>query len=310
MKLNFNFGIITPIWKTDYSHLKEMVESLNRLFRLGITFDWSIIVDGDKRDVDVFLRQIIDPLLLQNTFISTLNKHCGPSFARNYGVKLLDCDFICWLDADDAIDPRNFITILTELNSKDKTFWDNYDLVYTDSYDCDSYLNVISTRKKKFIHNLHCKYKNTVFDPLLGVDFIYQLQFIKKESFSSVGGFNEQKILGEDVDLVLRISEMSKNVNFFHIPIPVYCYRNNPNGRSNVEWRKLKDQMERIYLESSRRQYFPIHGYKYIGEFSLSNGVFQHPICCDNTNNPLYDIYLPLDETNRVILPLYVKYNG
>ncbi|MBU0577910.1 glycosyltransferase family 2 protein [Patescibacteria group bacterium] len=285
-----------------------MVESVNRLFRSGIAFNWSIVIDGDKRDIDELLRQTIEPSLLQNCSITTLDKRYGPSFARNFGVKSLDCEFICWLDADDAINTQSFIVVFNELSSKEKSFCNKYDLVYTDSYDCDLHLKVMSIRKKKFIHDLHCKYKNTEIDPLLGVDFVYQMQFIRKEIFLSIGGFDEQRILGEDVDLILRISEKSRNVNFFHIPIPVYYYRDNIDGRCNIKWEELKYQMERVYLESSRRQNFPFREYRYIGEFGLYKKIFRHIKDNDHfSDNSLYDIYLPIDESNQIIHRPYIK---
>lgn len=306
--LNLDLGIVTPIWKTDYSLLKEMVESVNRLFKSGITFQWSIVIDGDFRDIEDFLREIIDPLLLQNCFMTTLDKQYGPSFARNCGVKALDSKLICWLDADDAIDTKNFVVVFKELSSKQDSFWDNYDLVYTDSYDCDLYLNITSIRRKKVINDLHCKYKNTELDPLLGVDFVYQMQFIKKETFLSVGGFDEHLIYGEDVDLILRISEKSRNVNLFHMPIPVYCYRDNPYGRSNTRWRELKYQMERIYLKCSKRQNLPFYEYRFMGTFCINENIFENLKGNDNFNHKsLYDIYLPINNSNQIIHRPYIK---
>jgi len=305
---NLDLGIVTPIWKTDYSYLKEMVESVNRLFRSGIIFKWSIVIDGDFRDIEDFLRGIIDPLLLQNCFITTLDKQYGPSFARNYGVKALDSKLICWLDADDAIDTKNFLVAFKELSSKQDSFWDNYDIVYTDSYDCDLYLNITSIRIKKLIHDLHYKYKNTELDPLLGIDFVYQMQFIKKETFLSVGGFDEQKIYGEDVDLILRISEKSRNVNFFHMPISVYYYRDNPYGRCNARWEELKHQMERVYLESAKRQNLFFHEYRYIGTFRINENIFRN--LKENKNfshKSLYDIYLPINKSSRIMQRPYIK---
>lgn len=305
---NFKFGFVTPIWETDYSYIKEMVESVNRLFKSGILFNWGIVIDGDKRDVDDFLRQIIDPLLLPNCSIINLDRHYGPSFARNFGVKSLDCEFVSWLDADDAIDTQNFTIVFNELSSKDGSFWNKYDLVYTDSYDCDLHLNIVSIREKKFIHDLHCKYKNTEIDPLLGVDFVYQMQFIRKKTFLSVGGFNEQLIFGEDVDLILKISEKSRNVNFYYLQVPVYYYRDNPNGRCNIEWEKLKIQMEKVYLDSSQRQGFSFPEYEYIGEFVLFDDFLQY---IKNNGSiaakSLYDIYLPIDENNRIMTRPYIK---
>ena len=306
--LNLDLGVVTPIWKTDYSHLKEMVESVNRLFRSGIIFKWSIVIDGDFRDIEDFLREIIDPLLLQNCFITTLDKQYGPSFARNCGVKALDSKLICWLDADDAIDTKNFVVVFKELSSKQDSFWDNYDLVYTDSYDCDLYLNITSIRRKKVINDLHCKYKNTELDPLLGIDFVYQMQFIKKETFLSVGGFDEHLIYGEDVDLILRISEKSRNVNLFHMPIPVYCYRDNPYGRSNTRWEELKYQMERVYLKSSKRQNLSFDEYRFRGTFCINENIFENLKENDNFNHKsLYDIYLPINNSNQIMHRPYIK---
>ena len=306
--LNLDLGIVTPIWKTDYSLLKEMVESVNRLFKSGITFQWSIVIDGDFRDIEDFLREIIDPLLLQNCFMTTLDKQYGPSFARNCGVKALDSKLICWLDADDAIDTKNFVVVFKELSSKQDSFWDNYDLVYTDSYDCDLYLNITSIRRKKVINDLHCKYKNTELDPLLGVDFVYQMQFIKKETFLSVGGFDEHLIYGEDVDLILRISEKSRNVNLFHMPISVYCYRDNPYGRCNTRWEELKNRMERVYLKSSKRQNLSFDEYRFMGTFCINENIFENLKGNDNFNHKsLYDIYLPINNSNQIIHRPYIK---
>lgn len=304
----FDFGIVTPIFGTNYSYIREMVNSVNRLSKGGITFEWSIVIDGDKRDVETFLKQIINPQLLQNCSIESLDKCHGPSFSRNLCVKALDCDFLCWLDADDTIDIRNFKCVINELKLKDKSFWDNYDLVYTDSYDCDSNLTITSIRKKRLIHKLHCKYKNTVFDPLLGIDFVYQMQIIRRKSFLSIGGFNEKQIYGEDVDLILRVSELSKRVNFYHIPLPVYYYRDNPNGRCNTIWEDLMHQMENVYLESSKRQNFSFREFKYSGPYILNKTNFcklkseQYL-----SKKPAYDIYQPFGMNNHLVRRSYIR---
>jgi GT2 family glycosyltransferase len=134
------------------------------------------------------------------------------------------------------------------------------------------------------------------------------MQFIKRDTFLSVGGFNEQLILGEDVDLILRISERSKNINLFHIPIPVYYYRDSPDGRCNSRWEELKYQMERVYLESSKRQNLSFCVYKYIGAFALEENIFRY-IKDDGyfSHNSLYDIYLPIDENNKIMPRSYVR---
>jgi len=305
---NLDFGIVTPIWNTDYSYLKEMIYSVNKLYRSGISFKWSIVIDGDRRHVDVFLKRNIDPLLWPNCAITILDQRYGQSVSRNIGVKALDCEYICWLDADDAIDSPNFLLLIKELSLREEFYWHNYDLIFTDSYDCDSRLTVISVRKKKLINRLHNEHKNTLLDPLLGVDFVYQMQFMKRKTFFSVGGFDEQLMTGEDVDLLLRILEISKNVNFFHIPIPVYYYRDNPNGICNSRWGELKQQMETIYLESSKRQSLSFREYKYIGAFGLYENIFRR--IEDKhywSHNSLYDIYLPVDERNRIIPKPYIK---
>lgn len=308
MMSDFDFGIVTPIWNTNYLYLKEMVHSVNRLYRLGIPFKWSIVIDGDKRDVDVLLKQNIDPLLWPYCIITTFYEHRGPSIARNIGVEALDCEYVCWLDADDAIDSRNFFLLINTLTSKGKSYWDNYGLIFTDSYDCDSFLRIISVRKKKFIHSLHSKYKNTSLDPLLGVDFIYQMQFIKRKTFLSMGGFDERLMLGEDLDLILRISEISRKVNFFHIPIPVYYYRNNPNGTCNSRWEELKHKMEVLYLESSKRQNLSLRRFRFTGVFGLYENIFHH--IEDKyyfSHKSPYDIYLPIDEGDCIMCRSYIE---
>jgi glycosyltransferase involved in cell wall biosynthesis len=287
-----------------------MVRSVNELHRLGVSFQWSIVIDCADRDTHILLKNHIAPSLLPNCNITLLENHRGQSACRNIGVKELDCEYVCWLDADDMLDSRNLSRLVTELSTKEDFYWNNYDLVFTDSYDCDSDISVVAIRKKGFIYGLHKEHKNTLLDPLLGVDFVYQMQFLKRDTFLSLGGFNERLMVGEDVDLVLRLSEISRDINFFHIPIPAYYYRDNPNGICGTRWEELKRAMEAIYLKSAQRQNLPVSEFRFVGAFRLCENMFQYVSYDQKGDVSLYDVYLNVAENGQIVPRPYIDMPG
>lgn len=293
---NFEISIITAIWNTPTDYFVETLSNMNKLLQYEIPIKWSIVIDGDSRKLESLIDNHTESSVKKYITINRLKEKKGLSAARNIGVKECESDYICWLDADDAIDHENFQKVLNILRSR-REFLEHYDLIFTDSYDCDKNLSVKSIRKKELLYSLHYKLKNTVDDPLLGVDFIYQMQLIKRDAFLSIGGFNEKLSIGEDVDLLLRLSEASKKVNFHHLPIPVYYYRDNPTGICNSRWDELKKSMESIYTSSSKRQGYLFNEFRYHGTFSLSNNMLVQKT---NDGVSLYDVYLPLDSGNQI----------
>jgi hypothetical protein len=72
---------------------------------------------------------------------------------------------------------------------------------------------------------------------------------------------------GDEVDMHLRLSELSPEVNFTLVPKTLYYYRDNPHSIVNQPelYRRLIANIERIIVEAARRRGFNITAAKRIG---------------------------------------------
>lgn len=295
-------AVITPIWGTRTAYLLDLVANVNSLHRAGIQFEWSVTADGDKRHLEQTIRRKLLPEMRRFCTVATLDENCGQSKARNIAVRATDCEHVCWLDADDSFDVSNFARIVS--GSLLEKALDRYDLVFTDSYDCDSRLKTMALRRKGFIHDLHTRFKATADDPLLCVDYVYQPQFLKKSTFLSAGEFDESLRLGEDVEFILKVAGLSREVNFLHVPTPTYLYRDNPNGICRSKWPGLRRQMESIYLQGLKRWRMRPTGVSYAGSYEIRNRRLQPS--SGISRRPLFDVYLQVRRYGALHKPPYV----
>lgn len=205
-------SIIIPHYNVPKEWAHEAIASaINQNYPKG---KLEVIVIDDRSDDIRHLRTIPGIRLIE------LEKNSGPSIARNRGVSIAEGEYIFFADADDRIHP-DAVRICAR-NASGST------LTYSDHRKVTSDLSeTIHDRKKARFHELHQEHKGTLLDPLLHTSFIGMCQFVQTEAFREIGGYDPTLKKGEDFDMLLRLSELDTDVNFNHVPITLYDYRQN-----------------------------------------------------------------------------------
>ena len=152
----------------------------------------------------------------------------GLSSARNAGISAARGEFICFLDADDAILPSKLEKQVAFLD-----FFRNCGLVFSDHYLGDAHLNPITFENKR-PPNLPMRdlltYTNwfAPFSPLIRAGFV-----------AKVGSFDEDLKSAEDWDYWVRAS---RSGTLAYLPGPVGVYRTHPVQMSKNHQRMRANQ--------------------------------------------------------------------
>ena len=294
-------SVIVPVYNTPPSFIREcfnsvLAQSYWKQLEL-IVFD-----DGSSIEYKKILKKILAQYLNRISIIFAETHLCrGPSKARNDAIKMASGDYLIFLDSDDVLHPDTIEKCLAY-------FSDNVDLVYTNSVTMSEDMkNVIHKRDKRIYQDLLFRYKGTICDPLLHSTFVLHARILGRGTFLKVGGIREDVFGGAgNVDLNLRLSEMSSGVNFRLVPEYLYYYRNNPNGVTNnpVLRNQVVAGIEQVISEAAIRRGFDVHMVRRLGRAYPTN----------SSHYALYDrgqirIEVPYyDYEHNQIHPQFLKY--
>lgn len=152
--------------------------------------NWELIIIDDGSTDNTRLK--IGGFLKQNRVRYFYQENAGVSAARNKGIKEATGVYITFLDSDDYFNT----SFLTELN--DIEFW-NYDLI------CWQSLKIKQNNNELWKpHQLGGLYNNKIASFLAGT-VAYKKTIIKE-----LGGYDENLKIGENYELGMRITALSK----------------------------------------------------------------------------------------------------
>lgn len=199
-------SVIMPVYNTKKEWLEEAINSVT-----AQTYKkWELICINDC-STEPHIKEALDDYNKNDSRIRPihLEKNVGVSRASNLGIKSATGDFICFMDHDDFIEPQAVQRFAEAVIS------DSSDFVYSDETTTpDDNINFID---------------NVVFRPQFSYDYYVTHPYIvhmigaKKSVLDKIGGFDESLQISQDVDLILRILENSKNIT--HIPEILYRWR-------------------------------------------------------------------------------------
>ena len=136
-------------------------------------------------------------------------ENCGPSAARNTGIKIARGDYICFLDADDIWMPNKLEIQLAFMKQ-----YDDISLVFSDTeeVDLDKGLHRSILAKMAFRSDIISQIAiQDAFTKLLIENFIPTSMVIaRKQCFAKAGLFDEGLRVTEDRDMWLRIAACFK----------------------------------------------------------------------------------------------------
>ena len=190
----------TSVIITNYNREKFLGRCLRSCLKQSLPKNrYEIIVvddastDNSKIVIDSFKDEIVSVFL---------KKNLGVAGASNEGIKKALGNFIIRVDADDYIS-ENTLLFLTEilLNNPDIGF------VYTDHIRVDD--------KENFLERVNLDSLDKVLSHGAGIMF-------RKSYLETIGLYNPIMRHADDYDLITRYF---KNFNGFHLPLPLYRYR-------------------------------------------------------------------------------------
>lgn len=174
--------------------LKEAIESV--LMQTYHDFELIVIDDGSTDDSNKMVASINDPRI---TYLYQENH--GRSHARNRGLQLAKGKYIGFLDSDDLFLPDKLQLQVDYLNNNP-----NIGMIYTSALCIDKKGNSILPNYIASVSgNIYLKI--AFFVP---VTITLPTVMVRREIFTSVGGFDEKMDRFEDTDMWRRISKITK----------------------------------------------------------------------------------------------------
>ena len=195
-------SIILPTFNRSYCIKRAIDSIINQTYN---NFEL-IVVDNNSQDETKTIIQSYKDARIK--FIKIDNKGVIAK-SRNKGASIAKGRFLAFLDSDDWWLPSKLMVSINHLKS-------GYDVVYHDLFVVSKY----TTRKKMVKISKARPLFSPAFEDLIknGNDIATSGLVLKKDIFSKVKGFNEERdlIAAEDFHTWIKISKVSEK--FFHIP--------------------------------------------------------------------------------------------
>ncbi len=206
-------SILVPMYNTPYIFFKELVECL-----INQTYgNWELcLADGSPKQDDSLKSIYEQDERIKYKFIGE-NK--GIAGNTNECIKMATGDFIALFDHDDLLPVFSLYEIVKCINEHPEV-----EFIYTDED------KITTLDKPRF--NPHFK-PDFSLDFLRTNNYICHFSIFKKELMDKLGGERSEYDGAQDFDIILRVSELTKNI--IHIPKVLYHWRVHPNSTAQAE---------------------------------------------------------------------------
>lgn len=233
----YSLAVIIP----NYNKEKYLYECVQSILRQTLLPDEIVIVDDCSSDHS---RKVIDELKEKSNLIQAiyLEKNGGVSHARNIGLKNSKSEYVTFLDADDFY--YNCGKLENEMNlikENDDNIVAYSQLVFVGAEGMELKMR---TPKSAYL-------SGNIFARLLTGKFVWPAiakdYCVKKSILEQVGGYNEQRDLYEDFELLLKLAKE-------HIFLCTYeagsAYRQVADGLSKRDASEHKRARREIFFDS------------------------------------------------------------
>jgi O-antigen biosynthesis protein len=205
------FSILTPVYNTPASWLREALESVcNQVYQ---EWELCLVDDGSTRQETLDMLEEFrgrDPKRIK---YARLPGNSGIAVASNTAARLATGTFLALLDHDDVLTPDALLEMALRLEQTPEA-----DLLYSDEDKL--------TTAGEFVQPFY----KPDFSPelLLSQNYLCHFSAIRTRVFWDVGGFREGVDGSQDFDLFLRVTEVARSVE--HIPKILYHWRMVPGS--------------------------------------------------------------------------------
>jgi len=227
-------SILTPVFNTPVSWLREAVESVLR----QVYDNWELLlIDDGSAAADILHALPALDARDQRIRLVRLESHQGISAALNKGLDLANGDWVTFLDHDDVLEPDALFQNVRVIQENP-----GLDLIYSD--------------EDKLTE---AGFDSPILKPdwspdfFLSNNYLCHMIFLRRDLVRDVGGFQGQFDGSQDYDLLLRVSERTNRIH--HIPRVLYHWRRSENssasdvrqkpGQLEASWRAIEGHLKR-----------------------------------------------------------------
>lgn len=234
----YSLSVIIP----NYNKGKYLPKCVGSVLEQTLLPDEIIVVDDCSTDESRF---VIEELCKDNSLIRPVyfEENKGVSTARNTGLKYAQSRYITFLDADDfygnADKLKNEMELLKSIDEDGVAY---SQLTYADQ-EGNIKTGVFCKKSDYLVGNIYKKILHGQFVfPALARDYC-----VKKSIISELGGYNEERNLYEDLELLIKIAEKH---SFYCTYETGTVYRQATGGLSSQKAAVHKEVRNAIFRES------------------------------------------------------------
>ena len=262
-------AVILNTYKTPIAMLWQAVESVRN--QSYTNYELIIVDDGSRNKRISHYLKILEALD-SRIRVKILDKNVGISNALNIAVGMVDAEYFGVLDHDDelSVDALELVALyLMEFKSTD--------YLYTDE-------DKLSTNGKVYFGPFY----KPDWSPEYLLSMMYTCHFgvFKTSLVRELGGYRSNFDFAQDYDLVLRITEVTKNI--VHIPFVCYHWRIWENSTASSSEAKPK-------AFSAAKSAVQDHLTRLSESYTYSESVHEghHKVLFKPRGNPLISIVIP-----------------
>lgn len=216
-KIKPKISIVIPLYNTPKDLFGELLFNMYRQ-----TYkNWELcLADGSNERLE-YIEAMCKDSRIHYKF---LGENKGISGNSNEGLKMVTGDYVALLDHDDLLMPNALYEMVKVINERP-----NVRFIYTDE---DKMTSIDEPR-----FDAHFK-PDFSPDYLRGNNYICHFSVFKKEVMDKLEGFRDEYNGAQDMDIILRMSEIVKPEEIYHIPKILYHWRicetstaGNPEGK-------------------------------------------------------------------------------
>lgn len=205
-------SLLVPLYKTPRKFFEELIECMQE----QTYTNWELcLADGSPKE-----NENLQDLFKKDERIKykALKENGGISANTNECIKLATGDFIALFDHDDILQKFALYEVVKTINENP-----NVEFIYSDED------KITTLDKPRFDPYFKPDFAP---DTLRSNNYICHLSVFKKELMDKLGGENPEFDGAQDYDLILRMSETTKNI--VHIPKILYHWRVHENSTAKA----------------------------------------------------------------------------
>ena len=250
-------SIITCIHNQRYDLFLDCAQSVAR--QAG-PIEWIIVDDGSDAEFSEAYNNCLENFPAKiDVKVLRVPHNIGLSQARNQGLRLASGDWIVVLDSDDYL-ASTLSHSLHQLPSEAALAC--FAVRYFGEVDAE-YRTISRWR------GLYSRFGKTAADPFLWFDFYYHGIIARRQVINNIGGYNDDFIVGEDQDILLRACEAIDVESVFFCDEVGYHYRDNPQGVCATRWDEVEENYGMTMVAAARRRGAMFTKCRMLGTISL-----------------------------------------